>query len=333
MARTERPLPPPAGPAPLATPHRALPVRGRSVGDAAFRALTLLCALAILASVLGIALLLALNSGPSFRAFGWGFLTARQWDPVAQRFGALTFIYGTLVTSLVALVLATPLGLAVALFLTEVCPPPLRAPLAFLAELLAAIPSVVYGLWGVFVLVPVLRSAVEPFLHRTLGFLPLFRGTPYGVGLLAGGCVIAIMITPTIIAVSRDVLAAVPAAQREAAYGLGATRWEVIGRAVLPFAASGIIGALVLALGRAVGETMAVTMVIGNARQISPSLFSLGNTLASVLASEFAEATSALYVSTLVELGLVLFGVTILLNALARALVWGVSRGRAGATA
>lgn len=304
-----------------------------SAGDVAFRAFTLACGLAIVAIVVAILGVLVARSGLSFAAAGWGFLAGRTWDPVSQRFGALPFIYGTVVTSVVALALATPVGLAVALFLTEVCPQRLRAPLAFLAELLAAIPSVVYGLWAIFVLVPVLRSVVEPALGHTLGFLPLFRGAPYGVGLLAGGCVIAVMIAPTIIAVSRDVLAAVPTAQREAAYALGATRWEAIAGAVLPYGLPGIVGAVILALGRAVGETMAVTMVIGNNHAISASLFALGDTLASLLANEFAEASSPRYVSALIEIALVLFGLTVALNVVARLLTAGVARGRTAGAA
>ncbi len=294
-------------------------------GDVAFRALTLLCGLLVLAAVVGILGTLLIQSRLSIAAFGWSFLGGQTWDPVAKHFGALTFVFGTIVTSAVAVVLAAPFGVAVALFLTEMAPRRLRVPLAFGAELLAAIPSVVYGLWGIFVLAPVLRSVVEPALGH-FSFLPLFSGPAYGVGLLAGGCIIAIMIVPTIIAISRDVIAAVPQAQREAAYALGATQWEVITSAILPFGASGIIGAVVLALGRAVGETMAVTMVIGNSHTIQTSLFGLGDTMSSVLANEFTEAAYPLYVSALTEIGLVLFGVTVLLNVGARLLVWRVTR-------
>ena len=299
-----------------------------SPGDVAFRAFTLLCALVILAAVVAIAGMLLVRSNLAFARFGWGFLTSQSWDPVSQRFGVLPFLYGTVVTSIVALLLAAPVGLAVAIFLVEICPRPLQAPLAFLAELLAAIPSVVYGLWGIFVLAPVLRSVVEPALGHALGFLPIFRGAPYGVGLLAGSCILAIMITPTVVAIAREVLAAVPDAQRQAAYALGATRWEVIWSAVLPYGLSGIVGAIVLALGRAVGETMAVTMVIGNNHTISASVFGLGATLPSVLANEFAEASTPLYISTLMEVALVLFGLTIVLNVAARLLVAGIARGR-----
>ncbi|MGI8916670.1 MAG: phosphate ABC transporter permease subunit PstC [Chloroflexota bacterium] len=294
-------------------------------GDVAFRALTLLSGLLVLVAVVGILGTLLIQSRLSFAAFGWNFLGGQTWDPVAKQFGALTFVFGTVVTSAVAVALAAPFGLAVALFLTEMAPRRLRVPLAFGAELLAAIPSVVYGLWGIFVLAPFLRSVVEPALGR-FSFLPIFSGPPYGVGLLAGGCIIAIMIVPTIVAISRDVIAAVPQAQREAAYALGATQWEVITSAIVPFGASGIIGAVMLALGRAVGETMAVTMVIGNSHTIQASLFGLGDTMSSVLANEFTEAAYPLYVSALIEIGLVLFGVTVLLNIGARLLVWRVTR-------
>ena len=298
-------------------------------GDVAFRVLTLLCGMLVLAAVVGILGTLLIQSRLSFAAFGWTFLGGQTWDPVAKQFGALPFIFGTVVTAAVAVVLAAPCGLAVALFLTEMAPRRLRMPLAFGAELLAAIPSVVYGLWGIFVLAPVLRSVVEPALGH-FGFLPLFSGPAYGVGMLAGGCIIAIMIVPTIIAISRDVIAAVPQAQREAAYALGATKWEVITSAILPFGASGIIGAIVLALGRAVGETMAVTMVIGNSHTIQASLFGLGDTMSSVLANEFTEAAYPLYLSALIEVGLVLFGVTVLLNIGARLLVWRITRATGG---
>ncbi len=294
-------------------------------GDNIFRGLTLLAALLILAVVIGILSALLNESRLSMAAFGWSFVVGQDWDPVAKVFGALPFIYGTVVTSLIALALATPFGIAVAVFLTELAPRGSRRALSFGAELLAAIPSVVYGLWGIFVLAPFLQSVIEPGLGH-FAFLPIFAGPPYGVGLLAGGTIVAIMIVPTIIAIARDVMTAVPVAQREAAYALGATQWEVISSAVIPYAASGIIGAVMLALGRAVGETMAVTMVIGNNPQIVGSLFALGNSMASLLANEFTEAAYPLYVSALIEIGLVLFGVTVLLNILARLLVWRVTR-------
>ncbi len=261
---------------------------------------------------------------PSLRAFGWRFLIDSTWDPVKETFGALPFIYGTLLSSLLALLLAVPLSIGAAIYLTQIAPFRIRPPIAFLIELLAAIPSVVYGLWGVFVLAPFLRNWIQPALGATLGFLPLFQGPPYGVGMLAAGIILSIMIVPFITAVAREVFLTVPDAQREAALALGATRWETIRLAVLPYGRSGIIGAVLLGLGRALGETMAVTMVIGNRPEIAASLFAPGYTMASVLANEFSEATSDLYLSALVEIGLLLFIVTVVVNALARLLVWSV---------
>jgi phosphate transport system permease protein len=268
---------------------------------------------------------LAWESFPAIRAFGWRFLVTSTWDPVAGTFGALPFIYGTLVSSLVALVIAVPLSVGAAIYLAELAPSWIRPPIAFLIEMLAAVPSVVYGLWGIFVLVPWLRDWVQPALGRWLGFLPLFQGAPYGVGMLAAGLILSIMVVPYITSVSREVLLAVPNAQREAALGLGATRWEATRMAVLRYGRSGLIGAILLGLGRALGETMAVTMVIGNRPAVAASLFAPGYTMASVIANEFTEATSDLYVSALVEIGLLLLGVTIVVNALARLLVWRVA--------
>jgi phosphate transport system permease protein len=254
------------------------------------------------------------------------FITGRDWDPTGDSFGALPFIYGTLVTSAVAMVLALPVSVAMAVFLVEIAPARLRPVVAFLVETLAAIPSVVYGLWGLFVLVPWLRSSVEPFLGSVLGFVPLFSGPPIGLGYLAAGMILAVMILPTISAVTIEVLKTVPQPLREAALGLGATRWESIRMSVLPYARNGIVGAALLGLGRALGETMAVTMVIGNSPDIRASLFAPGYTLPAVIANEFAEATGGAHVAALAGLGLVLFGLTILLNALARLLVQGVAR-------
>jgi phosphate transport system permease protein len=243
---------------------------------------------------------------------------------VAESFGALPFIYGTLVSSALALLIAVPLGIGSAVFLAELAPFWMRGPIAFLVEMLAAIPSVVYGLWGIFVLAPLLRVWVQPALGASLGFLPLFQGPPYGVGMLAAGIILAIMVVPFIATVSREVLLAVPRTQREAALALGATGWETTRLAVLRYARSGLVGAVLLGLGRALGETMAVTMVIGNRAEISASLFAPGYTMASVLANEFTEATSDLYLSALVEIGLILLVLTIVVNALARLLVWSV---------
>jgi phosphate transport system permease protein len=272
---------------------------------------------------------MASNSMLSIREFGFGFLTGRDWDPIKGHFGALPFIYGTVVSSLLALVIAVPLSIGVAVFLVEQAPRSLARPLAFLVELLAAIPSVVYGLWGIFVLAPFLREYVQPPFARWFGWLPLFEGTPTGLGLFTGGIILAIMVTPIITAVVRDVLTAVPVSQREAALALGATKWETT-RVVLANAASGIAGAIVLGLGRAIGETMAVTMVIGNRPQISASLFEPSYTIASVIANEFTEATGDLYLSALIQIGLILFLVTFIVNGVAKLLVWSVTRGTSG---
>lgn len=295
-----------------------------------FRVALFLSALLIVALVAAMIAALAANSALSIRTFGFGFLTSRAWNPVEGQFGALPFVYGTIVSSLLALLISVPLSLGVAVFLVEQAPAAVARPLGFLVELLAAIPSVIYGLWGIFVLAPFLREYVMPPLGGALDFLPFFRGTITGMGLLTGGVILALMITPIISAVVRDVLAAVPAAQREAALALGATRWETT-RVVLANGAPGIAGAVILGLGRAIGETMAVTMVIGNRPEISASLFEPSYTIASVIANEFTEATGELYLSALVELGLILFLVTFLVNGAARLLVWSVTRGTTAA--
>jgi phosphate transport system permease protein len=287
----------------------------------------------VLGCVAGLVILLLLammleivNSGrASIHAFGWSFICSTDWDPVHERFGALPFIYGTVVSSLLALMISVPVSLGVATYLSEWAPCRLREPLGFIIELLAAVPSVVYGLWGVFVLVPFLRDHVEPLLGGTFGFLPIFRGSPGGYGMLAGGIILAIMITPTIASVGREVMRAVPAVQREGALALGATKWEAVRLAVIPHARSGLIGAVILGLGRALGETMAITMVIGNRAEISASLFAPSYTMASVIANEFTEATGDVYLAALAEIGLLLFFVTLVLNAVARLLIWRVA--------
>ena len=290
-------------------------------GDTAFRWLTLAMALSVFVLIGLIGYELAHGSNLALRKFGWRFLTSSEWDPVNDQFGALPFIFGTLVSSLLALVIAVPLSVATAVYLTELAPPWLRNALTIFIELLAAVPSVILGLWGIFVMVPWLREHLFPGLRVTLGFLPLFKGPIYGVSILAGGIIIAIMILPIITSVSREILRSVPGLQREAAYALGATRWEVTRIAVLSYARKGLFGAVILGLGRALGETMAVTMVIGNRPEISASLFAPGYTLASVVANEFAEATTDLYLHALFELGLVLLGVTVLVNILAQVLL------------
>jgi phosphate transport system permease protein len=297
------------------------------IADNSFAAVMLLCACTIFAIVLFIFVILVVHSRPSLVQFGWKFFTREAWDPVSGDFGALPFIYGTLATSLLALCMAVPLALGVAIFLTELCPRPLRAPISFLTELLAAIPSVVYGLWAVFVLVPLVRNPIGPFLVKTLGWTGLFSGPNFGVGLLTASMILAIMILPIISSLTRDIMTAVPNSQREAVLALGATRWEMIRIGVLRNSRIGIVGAIMLGLGRALGETMAVTMVIGNHPDIGKSLFAPANTLASVIAGEFSEATSDIYLSALIEIGLALFLVTIVVNAIARLMVWAVTRG------
>lgn len=280
----------------------------------------------ILLIVAAIIYMMVKNSMPTIGQFGIGFLYGLEWKPSQEIFGALPFIYGTLVSSLIAIILAVPVSIGVAIFLVEQAPKVIAKPIAFMVELLAAIPSVVYGLWGIFVLAPVIREYIGPLLQSTLGFIPLFQGRVTGIGMLTGGIILALMITPIITAVVRDVLEAVPVTQREAAFALGATKWETT-TIVLANAASGIAGAVVLGLGRAIGETMAVTMVIGNSPQISASLFEPANTIASLLAANFAEATDKLYLSALIEIGLVLFLVTFIVNALAKLLIMGVVSG------
>ena len=288
----------------------------------------LLCAAAVLGLLVLIVYELVVHSQLSWRTFGWSFFVGHNWDPVQEQFGAMPFIYGTLVSSLLALILSVPLAIGVAVFTTEMCPKWLRGPLSFTTELLAAIPSVIYGLWAIFVLVPLLRQYVQPFLARTLGWTGLFDGPPYGIGMLAAGIVLAIMIVPIISSITREVLTAVPQHQREGVFALGATRWEMIRIGVLRNARAGIVGGIILGLGRALGETMAVTMVIGNRPEIARSLFAPGYTMASVIANEFSEATGDVYLSALVEIGLALFLVTIIVNALARLMVWSVTRGQ-----
>ena len=301
---------------------------GREVnwGDFVFRRTTALVATLVIGALAAMAFAMVRASQQSIAKFGLGFVFSSVWDPVKDIYGALPFIFGTIASSLLALVFAVPISLGVAIFLSELAPHWLRGPVGFLVELLAAVPSVVYGLWGIFVLAPWLRDSVEPLLAQVLGFLPLFQGAQHGFGMLAGGIILAIMITPTISSVSREVLRAVPSPLREGALGLGATPWEAVRVAVLPYARSGLVGATILGLGRALGETMAITMVIGNRAEISASLFAPSYTMASVIANEFTEATGQLYLSALAEVGLLLFVVTVLLNVVARLLVWRVGR-------
>jgi phosphate transport system permease protein len=281
----------------------------------------------VLLLVLSIGFELWRSSALSRQAFGWRFLVTSDWDPaLTNTFGALPFILGTLTTSAIALIVAVPLGLGTAIFLAEISPNWLRQPVGFLVELLAAIPSVIYGLWGLFAFVPMLVRPTSVWLNQGLGFLPFFAGPVFGPSRLAAGLLLSIMIFPTISAVSRDVFKAIPSSQREAALALGATRWEMISQALVPYGLSGLLGAVILGLGRALGETIAVTMIIGNNLDLSASLLHPGYTMASLIANEFAEATSELYINALIEMGLILFVITLIVNLVARLLIWRVSR-------
>jgi len=325
---------PVGGVVPVAVPAPVSPIRGylqsrgnSSLADSTFRWLMLLCALSIFGIVALIATELVTHSQITLAKFGWKFFVGSAWDPVNANFGALPFIYGTIMTSIVALIIAVPLAVGVAVFLTEMCPKALRGGLSFLTELLAAIPSVVYGLWAVFVLVPLLRTYINPFLIDVLGWTGFFTRPDFGIGMFAAGVILAIMILPIISSLTREVMSAVPHTQREAVLALGATRWEMIRMGVLRNARIGIVGSIILGLGRALGETMAVAMVIGSSPTISKSLLAPAATMASVIANEFAEAADDTYRSALIEIGLALFLVTIVVNILARMLVWAVTRG------
>jgi phosphate transport system permease protein len=313
------------------TERRRLKVNETAIGDRIYEIVTTACALVIPALVMAIAVAIFVGAWPAFSKLGLSIVSSSDWDVQAGKFGAAPAIFGTLVSSALALLIATPLAIGVAVFLSEFSPTWLRQPIGFLVDLLAAVPSVVYGLWGIFVLVPLLRQHVMPFLRDRLhlGATPFFSGPAYGPSMLAAGVILAIMALPYISAVSREVLMAVPRSQREAALALGATRWEMIRDAVIPYARSGIIGGIMLGLGRALGETMAVTMVIGNRAEISASLFAPGYTMASLIANQFSEATSDLHQSALLAVGAILFVITLIVNAVARWLVWQVSRDRA----
>jgi phosphate transport system permease protein len=310
-----------------ARPLTAPSLERAEYGDLIFKGVLTLAALAV--PILLAFLIYELWDGAALAIdrYGFEFVTSSTWDPVAEEFGALPLIFGTLASSLLALVIAVPLSLGVAIYLTEFAPKRLRQPVAFLIGLLAAIPSVVYGLWGIFVLIPLLRTTVFPFLRDSLGFLPMFQGPIYGPSMLAAGIILAIMVMPYIMSVGREVLLAVPNTQREAALALGATRWEAVTTAVLPYARSGIVGAIILGLGRALGETMAVTMLIGNRHEIAASLFAPGYTMAAAIANEFSEAVGNLHLSALAYVAFLLFLVTVIVNAGARILIWRVARG------
>lgn len=295
--------------------------------DKLFRWAMLACGSAILGLVGLVAFELVHSSMPSLHQFGWKFFFTSDWDPVNSGFGALPFLFGTAMTCIVALIIAVPLAVGQAVFITEISPGWLRMPVGFAAELLAAIPSVIYGFWGIFVLVPLMRQYVEPWAMKYLSWTGWFEGPPYGIGLLTAGIVLSIMIIPIISSITREVISAVPRPQREAVLALGATRWEMIRIAVLRNARAGILGSVILGLGRAIGETMAVTMVIGNVPQIAHSLLAPGDTMASVIANQFNEAVGNIYRSSIIEVGLALFIITILVNIAAGLLVWSVTRG------
>lgn len=323
-----QPVPEQAVAAGTATHAQALIHAGDSRrADAAFFYAMLACGCSVLALVGLIVYELITKSSLSWHAFGWRFFFQSDWDPVNDQFGALPFVYGTIVSSILALLIAVPLAVGVAVYITEMAPRWLRGSMAFTTELLAAIPSVIYGLWAIFVLVPLLRQYLQPWLAKYLGWTGLFEGPPYGIGMLAAGIILAIMVVPIVSSITREVMTAVPQQQREAVLALGATRWEMIRTGVLRNARAGIMGGVILGLGRALGETMAVTMVIGNRPEIAKSLFAPGYTMASVIANEFSEATGDLYLSALVEVGLALFLVTIIVNIVAQLLVWTVTRG------
>lgn len=298
--------------------------------DRIFKVITLLAASAVVILLFAIIIKLYTQSSFSIDKFGFSFITSTDWNPVTGEYGALPFIFGTVVSSLIAILIAVPISVGVAIFLTEIAPRWLSTPIGFLVELLAAIPSVIYGLWGIFIFVPFVRNYIQMPLQDVLGWMPLFSGPPLGIGMLAAGLILAIMIIPIITAISKDIISSVPILQREGALALGATKWETIKYAVLPYAKTGILGGIILGLGRAIGETMAVTMVIGNRAEISSSIFAPAHSMAAVIANEFTEATEDVYLSAIIEIGLLLFLVTFILNGLARFFIWSVARGPRG---
>ncbi|MET0668598.1 MAG: phosphate ABC transporter permease subunit PstC [Xanthobacteraceae bacterium] len=311
-------------------PSRAKVLARLQLGDTAFRYLTRSAAILVLVLLGGVIISLIYGATPALQAFGFEFLTQQRWNPVTEKFGALAPIYGTIVTSFIAMMIAVPIGLLIAVFLTELCPPFLRRPIGTAIELLAGIPSIIYGIWGLFVFAPFLQQTLQPFLIATFGNVPvlssLFAGPPYGIGVLTASLILAIMVLPFITSISRDVFEAVPPVLKEAAYGMGCTTWEVVRYVVLPYARVGVIGGVMLGLGRALGETMAVTFVIGNAHKISSSLIAPGTTISATIANEFTEAVGDLYTSSLIALGLILFVITFFVLAIARYLLLRIER-------
>jgi phosphate transport system permease protein len=319
-----------AYPSSSAANARAAVVRRFALTDSLFQTLTRLSAILVLVILGGVAVSLVAGAWPAFSAFGWSFLVTESWNPVTEKFGALAPIYGTLVTSLIAIVIAVPIGIGIAVFLTELCPRPLKRPIGIAVELLAGIPSIIYGIWGLFVFAPFLQVHLQPFViklfHGVPGLSSLFAGPPYGIGLMTSGLILAIMVLPFVTSITKDVFDTVPAVLKESAYGIGCTTWEVTRRVVIPYTRVGIMGGVMLGLGRALGETMAVTFVIGNAHRISASLFAPGTTISASIANEFTEADGELYTSSLVALGLILFVITFLILAAARFMLMRIER-------
>jgi phosphate transport system permease protein len=309
---------------------RAKALNRLRIGDIIFRAVTRAAAIGVLVLLGGVIISLIDGSLPAFRAFGLNFLVEERWNPVTEKFGAIAPIYGTLVTSFIAMLIAVPVGLLIAVFLTELCPMWLRRPIGIAIELLAGIPSIIYGIWGLFVFAPFLQETLQPFLIATFGNIPvlstLFAGPPYGIGVLTAGLILAIMVLPFVTSISRDVFEAVPPVLKEAAYGVGCTTWEVVRYVVLPYTRVGVIGGVMLGLGRALGETMAVTFVIGNAHKVSASLLAPGTTISATIANEFTEAVGDLYTSSLIALGLILFVITFIVLAIARYMLLRIER-------
>jgi phosphate transport system permease protein len=316
--------------------RRAAQVRRSGSGDKRFRLVTEASALIVVIIFLGVLVSLGVGAWPAFKAFGWGFFTSQAWNPVTEHFGALAPIYGTILTSFTAMLIAVPVGIGIAIFLTEICPRPLRRPIGIAIELLAGIPSIIYGIWGLFVFAPWFQAHVEPWLIDATANVPvlqdMFAGPPYGIGIFTAGLILSIMVLPFISAVTRDVFETVPHMLKEAGYGLGCTDWEVMWRIVLPFARSGVVGGAMLALGRALGETMAVTFVIGNAHHIGASLFAPGTTISATIANEFTEAVGDLYLSALIALGLILFLITFVVLAGAQLMLRALQQRAGGST-
>jgi phosphate transport system permease protein len=314
----------------LSAHDRSSALRRFAVGDAIFKSATFLAALAVLLLLGGVILSLIIGSIPALREYGLGFVTTQSWNPVTEKFGAIAPIYGTLVTSFIAMLIGVPVSLGIAIFLTELCPHALRRPIGTAIELLAGIPSIIYGIWGLFVFAPFLQQTVQPWLIELFGPIPvlnsLFAGPPYGIGVLTAGFILAIMVLPFITAVTRDVFLTVPPVVKEAAFGLGCTTWEVIRKVVIPYTRTGIIGGVMLGLGRALGETMAVTFVIGNAHRVAASILAPGTTISATIANEFNEATGELYTSSLITLGLILFVITFIVLAISRVMLMRLER-------